>query len=74
MRIVLILFICLSGCFTKKTIVTKTDDGVEFKTRQVGKVTYKDKDIEVELDTRQPSVLEDLIKIWGIRMIRDRSD
>lgn len=49
----------------------KTDDGVEFNMRKMGKMSYKDSDVEVEMDTRKPSVLEDIIKIYTLKLVED---
>lgn len=69
-----IIFLLLSSCFYRKAVVIKTEDGVVFKMSRTGKIQYKDKDMTAELDTRKPSVLEDIIKLWGIRMVNDRGD
>lgn len=64
--------VTFSGCATKTAVIKKTDKGIEFDMNKTGKLTYKDGDVEATMDTRTPSVLEDLIKLWGIRMLNER--
>ncbi len=68
-----LLMILAMGCSQKTGTVIKTAEGIEFNMRKTGKLTYKDAEVTAEIDTRQPSVLEDLIKIWGIRMLNERN-
>ena len=61
------------GCSTT-SIVRKTDDGVEFELESPGKISYKDSDIEVTLDTRKPSTIQGLIELYGIDFINGRGN
>ncbi len=70
--IVILIASLSSGCTgLHKSTVTKTPDGVTFMTRKPGMLKYKDKDIEAEMDTRKSGVLEDILKIYTLKVIGD---
>jgi len=69
-----LLVIFLLGCSHNVGRVKKVDDGVVFDMRKPGKMIYTDGIIEAEIDTREPSVLEDIIKIYTLKLIEGGDD
>jgi uncharacterized lipoprotein YmbA len=73
MRYLLILTVLLAGCSTfnqaYKGILT-TPDGKEYKVEQstAGSIKIKDGDVEIEADTKQPSLIQ---KLLDYRMLKE---
>jgi len=66
---ILMIGILTMGCSIKTATVRKTEDGIDFKMRRSGLLKYKDKDIEAEMDTRNPGLIDDIIKLYTIKTI-----
>ena len=62
--LVVVCSIWLCGCATlnPQGKITKTEDGLVFDLNTQGKLTYKDKDVEGEMDTRSPSLLRSIVE------------
>lgn len=65
----------ISGCasLNPRGEVIKTDTGIIFKLNTQGKLAYKDKDVEAEIDTRSSSLLRTLVEgvvIQGVKSDR----
>lgn len=64
-----VILIACSGCIGSTARVIKTDDGVVMTVGATGKVTYKDKDIEASYDTKNRSVVEDVISVMTLKEV-----
>ena len=68
---IIILSTLCAGCANQASIM-KIHDGVVFKAEKDTKMTYKmfpDGTIECTYDSRNPSLVEDIIKMWAIKEV-----
>lgn len=71
--LLIILLIFGAGCAARRGTVTKTPEGVIFDMESDGKLTYKDKDVEAEMDTRKKAgIIEAIIQMWTLRELEGK--
>ena len=70
MRLFFIIgLVFLSGCMGSTAKVIKTPDGIIMTVGATGKVAYKDKEIEASYDTKNRSVVEDVISVMTLKEV-----
>lgn len=76
--LILVFAICLCSCAVrpKSTILIHPPDEkgikkVEIMQQRLGKTTYKDGEVEVGYDSKGTSILEDIMKIYSLKVISE---